>query len=73
MYRAEIRLIAEGATDDDPPESLIRKVGRARLSQLAASLDARGAKADEATAAGADIDTVRSRSWVSSSPLTKVG
>jgi len=36
----EIRLIAEGAEDDDPPESRYRKIGKERLAQIAARLDA---------------------------------
>lgn len=36
----EIRLIAEGAEDDDPPESRYRKIGKERLAQIAASLEA---------------------------------
>jgi hypothetical protein len=36
----EIRLIAEGADDDDPPESRFRKIGKQRLAQIASSLDA---------------------------------
>jgi len=35
----EIRLIAEGADDDDPPESRLRRVGKQRLMQVAARLN----------------------------------
>jgi hypothetical protein len=35
----EIRLLADGGKDKDPPESRYRKIGKARLVQIAASLD----------------------------------
>jgi hypothetical protein len=35
----EIRLLAEGGKDENPPDSQYRKIGKARLSQIAASLD----------------------------------
>ena len=36
----EIRLIADGGDDDDPPESRYRKIGKERLAQIASSLNA---------------------------------
>ncbi|MBW2425409.1 MAG: hypothetical protein JRG86_14255 [Deltaproteobacteria bacterium] len=35
----EIRLIAEGGDDDDPPESVTRRISAERLTRIAASLD----------------------------------